>query len=115
LEIAVLGTFPVAWKLVVGQALTAPTFADVNATYSSSEALAGAGTLSGTPALVLAQGVVNATGSNKTTAARSIGDTVPITLDQAGLVRNLGTLTVLVAGIGGTSSTQATLNWRELR
>jgi hypothetical protein len=115
IDVTVTGNNPVLWKLVAGQALTTPTFADVNTTYSSMEALAGAGTLSGTPAIVIAQGYVAVTATVKTASSRKISDTVPITLNQAGAVRNLGTLTVLVQGIGGTSATRATLNWRELR
>ena len=115
LDIVVTGNSPVTWKLVAGQALTTPTYADVNTTYSAVSACAGAATLSGTPAIVLMQGYVPASATVKGTASRTIGSFVPITLSVAGAVRDLGTLTVVVQGVGGTSATRCVLNWRELR
>jgi len=114
-DIVVTGSNPVEWKLVAGQALTTPTFADVNATYSAVECLAGAGTLSGTPAIVLQSGYIPATAQSKGQTNPQIGSRIPLTLTAAGAARALGTLTVLVAGVGGTSACRATLNWRELR
>jgi hypothetical protein len=115
IDVIVTGNQPVLWKLVVGQALTTPTFAAVNTTYSSMEALAGAGTLSGTPVITLLQGYVGASATQKGSANVKIASAVPITLTAAGLQRDLGTLTVLVQGVGGTSATRVNLNWRELR
>lgn len=115
IDVIVTGNQPVLWKLVIGQALTAPTYADVNTTYSSIEALAGAGTLSGTPALVLQQGYVGASAQAKGTSNPRISSKIPLTLDAAGAVRANGTITVLVQGVGGTSATRVILNWRELR
>ena len=79
------------------------------------EALAGAGTLDGTPALVLQQGYVAASATTKGTSSPRISSKIPITLDAAGAVRDNGTYTVLVNGVGGTSATRVILNWRELR
>lgn len=39
----------------------------------------------------------------------------PISLDHAGNTRTLGTLSILVAGIGGTAQCYATINWHEVR
>lgn len=114
-DIVVTGVQPVLWKVVIGQALTAPTYADVNTTYSGCEALAGTGTLSGTPALTILQGYVPASGTVKGTTSARFSTKIPITLNAAGTVRDNGTLTVLVQGVGGSSATRAILNWRELR
>lgn len=114
-DVVVTGNSPVLWKLVIGQALTAPTYADVNATYSCMEALAGAGTLSGTPALTILSGYVAATAQNKGTTNKNVSSKITITLNAAGAVRANGTVTVLVQGIGATSACRVALNWRELR
>jgi hypothetical protein len=114
-DLLVTGNQPVLWKLVAGQALTAPSFAAVNATYSAVEAHAGAGTLSGSPAVVIQQGYVAASATTKSASNPRVAGRIPITLDAAGAVRALGTITVLVQGIGGTSACRAVLNWRELR
>ena len=39
----------------------------------------------------------------------------PIALDRAGAVRANGTLSVLVTGIGGTSTCRTSINFKELR
>ena len=39
----------------------------------------------------------------------------PITLNAAGAVRSLGTVTVLVSGIGAASACQVSTRWREVR
>lgn len=109
------GSNPVIWKLAIGQAFSPnPTFNSVNA-YSTSEAAAGAATLSGSPAIVLRQGYCAASNQAKESIVSNIPMRYPITLDAAGLQRVLGTLTVLVQGVGGTSACRAALNWREIR
>lgn len=113
-ELLVTGNSPVEWKLCVGQALTTPSFADVNATYSAMQ-YDTAGTLSGSPAIVINGGYVPASSQVKGTQASKIISRYPITLDASGAVRDLGTLTLLVQGIGGTSATYAKIKWREIR
>ena len=113
-EIAVRGNSSVRWKLVIGQALTAPVYDDVNTDYSAMEVETN-GTLSGTPAIVVASGTVLGTNQNKTGTFRQVPAKYPITLDAAGLNRDLGTLTVIVEGVGGTSACDVYLNHREVR
>lgn len=114
-DILVTGNQPILWKLVVGQAISGTTtYADVNTTYSAFE-FNTAGTISGTPALVIQQGYVPASNQVKSASSPRITNRIPITLDAAGAVRANGTLTILVQGIGGTSACRASLNWRELR
>lgn len=114
-EFLVTGNNPVLWELCIGQAISGTTtFNDVNATYSGFEYNT-AGTISGSPTIVIQSGYVGATATNKGTASSVIGDRYPITLDQAGAVRALGTISLIVTGIGSTSATRAIMNWREIR
>ena len=113
-DVLVTGNNPVLWELVIGQAITSPSYADVNATYSAVEAST-AGTLSGDPAIVIASGYVAASNQTKSAATKPLTSRYPITLDAAGAVRANGTLTLLATGIGATSTIRAALSWREVR
>lgn len=113
LNFIVLGNTPVKWELCIGQALTTPTYGDVNTTYSGFESVAGA-TLSGSPAYVLQSGYVSASAQAKQSLDRGVRLRKPISLDAAGAVRDLGTLTVLGTGMGGSSDVRVSLNWREV-
>lgn len=113
-EIFVTGNTPIFWELCVGSTFSvAPTFASVNATYSAYQYGTGGTLTAGT--LAIASGYVAATNQNKTAVSREISARYPITLDRAGAVRALGTLSLLVTGIGGTSATRASLNFTEIR
>lgn len=114
IEVIATGSSPIYWELVLGQALTTPTYADANAVYSAFE-YAEAETLSGNPAIVIASGFVAASVQSKSSTDRSINNRYPLTLDAAGAVRDLGTLTLLVTGIGGASACRGQMHWRELR
>jgi hypothetical protein len=115
IDLIVTGNTPVYWKLCIGQAFSvAPTYANINATYSAFEYGTG-GTLSGSPTLVIDSGYIPASASTKGVRNMKITDRYPITLDRAGAVRSLGTLTLLVQGIGATSATRAVLKHKEIR
>lgn len=115
LQMVVTGVNPVYWELCLGQAISGTTtFNDVNATYSGFEYNT-AGTISGSPSLVLASGYCASAKDNFTAINKAIINKYPITLNQAGAVRSLGTLSVIVTGIGGTSATSGAFNWREIR
>lgn len=114
LEIMVTGINPIYWELCIGQALTTPSFANANATYSAFE-YDTAGTLSGSPAIVTASGYCAASNQVRGQSDRDVTNRYPITLDAAGAHRTLGTLTLLVTGIGGASACYAQLHWKELR
>jgi len=115
LTMLVTGVNPVLWELCLGQAISGTTaFNDVNATYSGFEYNT-AGTISGSPAIVIASGYVGASATANGAVQTELVSRFPITLDVAGAVRALGTLSVIVTGIGGTSATRSSLNWRELR
>lgn len=114
-DVVVTGNQPVKWELILGEALTdTTTFNAVNATYSGFEYNT-AGTTAAAPAVVVAQGYVAASATQKAAVSQRIPMRYPITLNAAGAPRALGTLTVLATGIGGTSATRATLNWKEIR
>lgn len=114
LDVLVTGNNPVYWELCIGQAITTPTYADVNATYSAFE-VDSAGTLSGSPAIVLSSGYVPASATVKSTISTEVNLRYPISLNQAGAHRDNGTLTLLVTGIGGTSACRAALTFAEHR
>ena len=113
-DLMVTGSNPIEWKLVLGQTLTTPSWVDVNTTYSASEYDV-TGTLSGSPAIVINQGYVPASAQLKGGVTTRISSRYPITLDAAGNPRTLGTMTLLVKGIGGTSVTYGTIKWFEVR
>lgn len=114
IDMAVLGNNPVRWKLCIGQALTTPTYNDVNTTYSSMEYAAGQ-TLSGSPTIVIESGTIPSGGQFKGSLKENIPFKYPITLDAAGAVRDMGTLTLLIEGVGGTSSTDCYIGFKEIR
>lgn len=115
IEVLVTGNSPIQWELVIGQVISGTTtFNDVNATYSGFEYNT-AGTISGSPALVIASGYNAASAATKSNSSRSLANKYPVTLNQAGAVRANGTVSVLVTGIGGTSACRVVLNWREIR
>lgn len=113
IDLLVTGNNPVLYELCIGQAFTSTSLTTVNATYSGVTTITG--TLSGNPAIVLAQGYIAATASSKSAVSKSLAVRYPITLNQAGAARDLGRFTMLVTGQGGTSSTRCVFNWRELR
>jgi len=113
-EIAVTGTNAVEYDLVFGQLLTSATWSPTNAEYSACEFSTG-GTLSGLPSITVESGTVSSSAQNKGIIDRTVYMRYPITLDATGSHRDLGTYTVLVSGVGGTSSVRCVVNWREIR
>lgn len=114
-DLLVTGNAPVYWELCIGATFSGtPTWTNVNTTYSGMK-YNSAGTISGTPSIILASGYVAASAANKSSGSQTIRSRYPITLDAAGAVRALGTLTLCVTGIGAASATRAALTWKELR
>lgn len=123
-NIVVTGATLVFWELVIGGAYSGQTYADVNTTYSGYEYTSVPGAITNlTGGVVLDSGYAAPTGggaggvpvSNMIESA--IGQSLkhPITLDRAGAVRALGTLTLLVTGVGATSACRGTLTYKEVR
>jgi len=127
LEINVLctGANPVFWELVIGGAYSGQTYADVNGTYSAFEYTSVPGAYTNlTGGIVLDSGYIGGVGAGLTAQAPSvtpisvpplISRKYPISLNRAGAVRALGTLTLLVTGIGGTSACRGSFTFKEIR
>lgn len=113
-DISVTGSNPINWQLCVGQALSASSYSNVNATYSAYEYAQNA-TLSGSPAIVIAQGYLFASATSKGSVGKATAARYPISLNAAGAVSDLRTLTLIASGISGTSATRCTFNFREVR
>ncbi len=115
LDVAVTGNAPVYWELVLGQAISGTTtFNNVNATYSAFEYNT-AGTISGSPTVVLASGYVASSSSTKGALNKSVSNRYPITLDAAGAVRALGTVSLIATGVANASAMRAAMTWTEIR
>lgn len=115
LNIVVTGNNPVLWEMCLGQAISGTTtFNDVNSTYSAFE-FNTAGTISGSPGIMIDSGYVAASNQSKGQYSSKLVNKYPITLDRSGAARILGTLSLVLTGIGGASTTQASFNWREIR
>lgn len=109
------GNQPVYWQLSIGQAISGTTaFNDVNTTYSATEYNI-LGALSGSPAIILDEGFVTASGGAKGSLNTFITARYPITLDAAGAHRALGTITLSATSISGTQSCYAVIKFREIR
>lgn len=114
-EIYNAGNQPVQWQLCLGQAISGTTtYNNVNTTYSSSEYNI-LGTLSGSPAIVIDGGYVVASGGAKGVVNTAIIARYPITLNQAGAIRALGTLTLKATSLSGTQTCHASIKFREIR
>jgi len=115
IDIVVTGSNPVIWELCIGTTLTGTTtFTDVNTSYSAF-AYNVAGTLSGSPSIVVAKGYIPATQQSRGVITTNVPFRYPICLDTAGAARVLGRLTLLVTGVGGVSNCRGNLNWKEIR
>lgn len=115
-EIIVTGNTPVHWELVVGAAFSgAPTYADVNTTYSGFEFGTGGTYDNLTNGVVIASGLIPASASAKEGVAETVNIRYPVTLNRAGQNRALGTLSVLVSGLGATSACVGTMDFFEIR
>lgn len=111
------GAKAVLWELVIGAAFTvAPTWANVNATYSGCEYGVNGTFANLTNGLVIAAGYISTNLANaRASDVADIAPAYPISLDRAGAQRALGTLSILVTGVGGTSDCRCSLGWSELR
>jgi hypothetical protein len=114
IEILVTGNNSIEWDLSIGQEISGASYANVNTTYSTVEGTT-AGTLVGSPALIVDAGYVGSSGQTKGSDSKKLTARIPLTLDAAGAHRALGTITLSVLGIGGASACRGTIKWIELR
>ena len=123
ISMIVTGANSVYWELVIGATIAASTWADVNTTYSGFEYTSVRGAFTNlTSGLVIASGHVAGAGTGGTSPSVTpiiippiVSSKYPITLDRAGAVRTLGTLSLLVSGISGTSATRTSIGFTEVR
>lgn len=114
IEALVTGTNPVQYSIVVGQAITGTTtFNDVG-TRSAFE-YNSAGTLSGSPSLVIETGYIPASNSTKGSVSNKTLQRAPILLGAKGDQRLNGTISLIAKGIGGSSACNFAINWIERR
>jgi hypothetical protein len=114
-EVYNAGNQTVQWQLCLGQAISGTTtYNNVNATYSSSEYNV-AGTLSGSPSIIIDGGYVPSSGSGHVMVNTAIISRYPVTLDAAGAVRAMGTLTLKATSLSGTQNCYAAIKFREIR
>lgn len=115
-NLIVTGNNPIFYELVIGATFSvAPTWANVNTTNSSVEYGTGGTFSSLSSGIVIDSGYINASAQNKGSINDKVSTYYPITLDRAGLQRAMGTVSLLVTGIGGTSATRGTLTYSEIR
>jgi hypothetical protein len=121
-EIYLDGNGAIKWELLVGQAITGGTWADVNTTYSSSEANptnngTATATLSGSPLVVIDAGWVSSSAQSKAVTNTAVISRYPITLDAAGLQRTNGTLTLKITTVSlvSTPTVYGAIKFREIR
>lgn len=120
LDMFVTGNMDIKWEMVIGGAYSGQAWSDIDATYSAFEYSSTPGTFTNlTGGKVIASGYMSRQGGSNN------GDPVsipmlqalkhPITLNRAGAVRALGTLTILVQGLSATSAMRGCVNFIEIR
>lgn len=107
---------PIFWELVAGANFSPdPTWVDVNAQFSGTEINIDGVFLNLTGGVVLKSGYVSAGNQGQNVTSVPLDLHHPLTLNRAGQHTSIGTLSLLVTGIGGTAATRASLNFTELR
>lgn len=114
IEIYNSGNQPIYWELVIGQALTAPVYTDVNTTHSSIEYTTGA-TMSGSPTVIIDSGYAASSGSTKADVTATIAARYPLTLNAAGAHRDNGTLTLRAYSLSGSQNCYGIIKYKEIR
>lgn len=116
IQTLVTGNSPVLFELVVGATFSAgPTWPGAaHSAYSGAEITSAAGTIATSP-IVAASWYNAASATLNGQSFRSVSDLYPLTLDAAGAVRALGTMSIYATGIGGSSACRAAIQWKELR
>lgn len=102
------------WELLVGQAITGGSWADVNSTYSGIEVNKTA-TLSGSPAIVIDAGWASVGANTTAVINNAVISKYPITLDAAGANRVMGQITLKVTSFSGTPVVYGAIKYREIR
>jgi len=113
---AVTNDRPVFWELVAGANFSvAPTWSDVNTAFSGTE-ISTDGTFSNlTGGVVLKAGYLSSRNQSPNALSIHLDLHHPLTLNRAGQNTPIGTLSLLVTGIGGAPDIRGCMNFTELR
>ena len=117
LAMLVTGNNPIYWELAIGVTFSvAPTWADIN-TASSAFQYGINGTYSGigTGGMIIQSGYLAASNQTKEAISAEVTSKTACSLDRAGNVRANGTYTLLVTGIGASSTVRGACNFKEIR
>jgi hypothetical protein len=121
-EIYLDGNGSIKWELLLGQAITGGTWADVNSNYSSSEANptnngTATATLSGSPLALIDAGWVSSSAQAQSLTYTAVISRYPVTLDAAGLQRVNGSLTLKITTVSivSTPTVYGAIKFREIR
>lgn len=116
------GANNIYWELCLGVSFTLnPSFVDINSTYSSTQYATGGTYSSLASGLTIKSGYIPCIsgGANPVQSEPASVDldieNYPLTLNRSGAVRPLGTLSLLVTGIGGTSACRASITFDEIK
>ena len=120
MNLFVTGTMDIYWELVLGATITGQVWADISTGNSSFEYTSTSGTF-----VNLTGGTIIASGYNSRIGGTNNGTPIatpaiqsfhyPISLNRAGEVRPLGTLSLLVTGLSATSACRGSVNFKEIR
>lgn len=113
LDLVNIDNGPLYWALGIGTTVGGP-FVPANATYSAIE-VNYRGTLTGSPAIIFANGYLPATNQSKSNVTLSISTKYPITLDASGVARTMGRISLLASGMGASANMRAAFTWKEIR
>lgn len=115
IDIINTGNQNIFYEIVVGAEFSVdPTWASIGQ-YTGVEVGTG-GTYSGlTNGYVIESGYIVASGSAKTTITANLNVKLALALSRAGLQRSMGTLSILLTGITGTSTARCSLSYYEVR
>ena len=120
INLFVTGNMDVFWELVIGGSYSGQAWTNVNTTYSAYEYSSTPGTyVNLTNGIVLLNGYMSRQGGTNNGSEINITSLAttkfPITLDRAGAVRSLGTLSLLCTGMSSTSAVRCNFNFKEIR
>lgn len=112
------GSKAVHWHLVMnGTFSVAPTWADIDATNSAFQVGTGGTFTDGTGNRILSGYLINGAGTGAAEQGIDLNLSLhhPVALNRAGAVTGQGTLSLVAAGLGGTSAINADCNFTEIR
>ena len=109
-----VGSNPVYWELAIGASFSGgTTYTPISGSYSAFQYASGLTYSNLTNGCVIESGYVSGSGQASTSVLLS--DRIPISLDRYGNQQPFGTLTLLLTGLGGSSTVYGTISYNEIR